>query len=854
MKHAKFSHAYEVTCDLPAALEPLKRLASNFRWTWDHHSREVFRIVDQEGWDRSDHNPILLLNSLSTERLNRLQSDPVFLARMNQAVSRLEEYLQAQTWFERKYGSSHNESKFAYFCFEFGISEGLPIYSGGLGVLAGDHLKAASDLGLPLVGVGLLYNRGYFRQRLTHDGWQQEIYPQYDFYQMPLTLMRNAEEKPIRIEVEFPDRVVTCQVWRADVGRIQLYLLDSNVLENQPLDQGITDSLYGGDEDMRIRQEIILGIGGMKALRALGIKPTVCHMNEGHAAFLSLERIRQFMEDFGCDFRTARQAIVGANVFTTHTPVPAGFDLFTPQMLERYLGKTVESVNEPFQEFLELGRLDPGNKGEAFNMAIMAMGTANNVNAVSKLHAKVTQNLFAEKWPAYPEEEVPVQPITNGIHTMTWISSRMAALFDRYLNVDWRRNPEEPSVWEGVEMIPDEELWQAIEDQRGTLVRFIRRRLGNEVLPQPATRTEFGMIGNLLDPRVLTIGFARRFATYKRGSLMLTDRERFKNILFHPERPVQVVIAGKAHPRDEAGKKIIQDLANFVHHGGARGRMVFLEDYDMQVARALVQGVDLWLNNPRRPYEASGTSGMKVVPNGGLNCSVLDGWWDEAYEPGVGWAIGDRSDSADLAHQDWLDSQSLYQLLETDIAPTFYHRVENGVPRDWVRMVKQSIMRLAPQFSTSRMVREYAEKFYVPAAESYAKMTGDGLEKATQAIAWRDRVRSSWGKLRIAKVSDTAGTTNCIGNKFMVTVLVDLGELAPEDIAVQAVVGKVGPNREIVNTRVETLISAGSEGGLFKFQGDVECNLPGYQGYTVRVVPHHENVAIPSELALVAWE
>jgi starch phosphorylase len=853
MKHAKFSHAYEVTCDLPAALDPLKRLACNFRWTWDHETRDVFRNVDQDGWDKSEHNPILLLNSLNSERLSRLQSDPVFLARMNHAVERLDGYLAAETWFQRSFKDAKKDLTIAYFCFEFGITEGLPIYSGGLGVLAGDHLKAASDLGIPLVAVGLLYNRGYFRQRLTHDGWQQEVYPQYDFYQMPLTLMRNGDQKPIRIEVEFPDRVVTCQVWRADVGRVHLYLLDSNVLENQPLDQGITDSLYGGDEDMRIRQEIILGIGGMKALRALGITPSVCHMNEGHAAFLSLERIRQFMADYGCDFRTARQAMVGSNVFTTHTQVPAGFDLFTPQMLENYLGKSVESLNEPFEQFMDLGRLDEENQGEAFNMALLATSTANKVNGVSELHAKVTQNLFADKWPGYPEEEVPVEAITNGIHTMTWISSRMAKLFDRYLHVDWRRNPDEPSVWEGVEAIPDEELWQAIEDQRGTLVRFIRKRLGAEIVTTPSG-LEFGMIGNLLDPRVLTIGFARRFATYKRGSLMLADRERFKKILFHAERPIQVVIAGKAHPRDEAGKKIIQDLVKFIREGGAKGRMVFLEDYDMQVARAVTQGVDLWLNNPRRPYEASGTSGMKVVPNGGLNCSILDGWWDEAYEPSVGWAIGDRSESSDAGHQDWMDSQSLYQLLETDIAPTFYHRVENGVPRDWVRMVKQSIMQLAPRFSTSRMVRDYTEKFYMPAAANYERMTADGLAKAKQANEWRDRVSGNWNKVRVAKVSDTAGTANCIGNLFVVTALVDLGQLSPEDVTVQAVIGKVGPNREITNTRVEVLGHVGADGNLQKFEGNVECDQPGYQGYTVRVVPHHEDVSVPSELDLVAWE
>lgn len=853
MKHPKFSHAYEVTCDLPAALEPLKRLAGNFRWTWDHDSRDLFRVIDQEGWDRSGHNPILFLNSLAPERLQRLQADPVFLARMSHADALLDEYLQAETWFDKSYPNARSGLTIAYFCFEFGISEGLPIYSGGLGILAGDHLKAASDLGIPMVAVGLLYNRGYFRQRLTHDGWQQEVYPQYDFYQMPLTLMRASDEKPIRIEVEFPDRVVTCQVWRADVGRIPLYLLDSNVLENQPLDQGITDSLYGGDEDMRIRQEIILGIGGMRALKALGIEPSVCHMNEGHAAFLSVERIRQFMEQNHCDFRTARQVIVSANVFTTHTQVPAGFDRFGPQMLERYLAKTVETTGEPFSDFLALGRMDPDDAGEPFNMAVLALATANHVNGVSKLHAKVTQNLFADRWPAYPEEEVPVIPITNGVHTMTWISSRMAKLFDRYLGLDWRRSPDQVQVWEGVEAIPDEELWQAIEDQRGTLVRFIRRRMGAG-LGGSMIHPEIGMIGNLLDPRVLTIGFARRFATYKRGSLMLSDRDRLKKILFHPERPVQIVIAGKSHPHDEAGKKVIQDLFTFIKHEGGAGHMVFLEDYDMQVARALVQGVDLWLNNPRRPYEASGTSGMKVVPNGGLNCSILDGWWDEAYEPGLGWAIGDGSEYQDSGHQDWLDSRSLYQLLETDITPTFYHRVDNGVPRDWIRMVKQSIMQLAPEFSTNRMVRNYTQLFYMPAADSYRHLKANGLERARAALDWRDRIRQNWSRVRVVDVTDTAGTSNRIGREFSLSAVVDLGALSPDEVSVQAVVGRVGPNREIQSTRVENLCPSGRQGDLHVFKGSVVCDFPGYQGYTVRVIPRNADVSIPSELNLVAWE
>ncbi len=848
MKYPKFTRSFEVVADLPSSLAPLKHIASNFRWTWDHGTRDLFRTIDKARWDGSEHNPISFINSLPTERVHTLANDPAFLERLNECAENLNAYMTQETWFDQNYPGLREKNQVAYFCFEFGLTEGLPIYSGGLGVLAGDHLKAASDLGLPLVGVGLLYNRGYFRQRLTLDGWQQEVYPEYDFYQMPLTLMRYDNGDPMRVEVEFPDRIVTCQIWRADVGRVPLYLMDSNVLENAPADQGITDSLYSGDEEMRIRQEMILGIGGMRALQALGIHPTVCHMNEGHAAFLSVERIRQFMEQHNTDFRLARHAIVGSNVFTTHTPVPAGFDLFRPELLERYMGATVASTNLSFSDFVRLGRIDPENQGEAFNMAVLAMETANHVNAVSQLHAQVTRTMFSARWPDYPDDEVPVSGITNGIHTMTWVSRRMAIMFDGYLGTDWRRYPHVPEAWAGVDEIPDEELWFAIESGRVDLVRFVRKRL-----TQKQQRTEFGAEGSVLDPRLLTVGFARRFATYKRGSLMLSDRERIKQLLFHPERPVQFVISGKAHPRDDGGKHIIQDLVKFINSEGGRSRMVFLEDYDMKVARALVQGVDVWLNNPRRPYEASGTSGMKVVPNGGLNCSVLDGWWDEGFDPSVGWAIGDRTQSEDAGHQDWLDSRSLYFLLENEIAPLFYQRSDNAIPVGWVRMVKNSIKSLAPQFSTARMVRDYAEKFYVPAMHAYSRRAQEGLEVSQAAVAWRDRVRDNWRSVRIVSIQDSASTTNCIGSEFQVTAVVELGSIRPADVQVQVVHGKVGPNRDLTQTRVENLSFIEEADGKFVFRGEAQADILGHQGYTIRVVPFHADIMVPHELQLVTW-
>lgn len=855
MKNPKFSRAFEVVSELPEPLKPLKRLARNFLWSWNHEIRDLFRSIDKDVWDECEHNTILFLNQVPKERWKQLAKDALFLGRLNACEHILDDYLSSETWFDREYPEQKGKAQIAYFCFEFGITEGLPIYSGGLGVLAGDHLKTASDLGLPLVGLGLLYNRGYFRQQLTHDGWQQEIYPQYDFYQMPLQLMRDANGDPIRVPIEFPDRVVTLQIWRADVGRIPLYLLDSNVLENAPNDQSITDSLYSGDEEMRIRQEMILGIGGMKALTALGIRPTVCHMNEGHAAFLAIERIRQYIEEQGADFRSARAATVHGNVFTTHTPVPAGFDLFPPQLLEKYMSNKVAKAKISFDEFLKLGRFEPENSSESFNMAILAMETANRVNGVARLHGEVSRHMFAQRWEEYPENEVPIDHVTNGIHTMTWIGRKMARLLDEYCGDGWRRNPSDPANWKGVDKIPDQELWQVREDQRGALVRYVRRRMEKDLARRHmSSRIDHGFISNILDPRVLTIGFARRFATYKRGSLMISDPDRLKSILYHAERPIQIVISGKSHPRDDAGKKLIQDLYRFINEGGARTRMVFLEDYDMGVARMLVQGVDVWLNNPRRPFEASGTSGMKVVPNGGLNCSILDGWWDEGYHPSLGFVIGDKSEGQDSGHQDWLDSRSLYDVLENQLSPIFYHRVEQGMPIGWISMIRHSLKQLGPFFSTDRMVQEYTTKFYIPASDKYLEMSANGSERAKAGLEWRTRVQAGWPQVQILDVTDNAGSSNLLGSPLQITAKVNLGVLSKDDVRVQAVTGKVGMNRELIDTQPVDLEFEAYEDNNAVFRGDILCTHPGYQGYTIRVVPKHNDLSIPAELNFVKWQ
>ncbi len=854
MRSLKYAHSFEVVRELPEPLSQLRTLAMNLRWTWHSETQELFREAGRDLWDSVEHNPIELINRLSEERINQLAADELYLSRLSIQARDLEEYLAAPTWFDQRYGAERDATRIAYFCAEFGIHECLPIYSGGLGVLAGDHLKAASDLGLPLVGVGLLYARGYFRQRLNSDAWQTERYPQYDFYRMPLQLVRNDQGEPVRVSVEFPDRTVTCQVWRAIVGRIDLFLLDSNVLDNAPDDQSITDTLYGGDEEMRIRQESILGIGGFRALAQMGYKPTVCHMNEGHAAFLSLERIRQFMADHGADFRTARQCVVGGNVFTTHTPVPAGFDLFSRPLLESYMSKAVADLGIDFEKFLRYGRIRKDDPSETFNMAVLAMENSNYVNGVSKLHAEVTREMFHDRWPTFPLVEVPISSVTNGIHTETFMSSRMIELFDRHFGVQWRNDFSNREVWKRVYEIPDLDLWELRENQRGDFVRFCRRHVRRKMAANQSSPVGLRYVNSILDPRILTVGFARRFATYKRATLLFQDQERLLRILNHPERPVQFVFAGKAHPRDEGGKRLIQDIVRFIKDHDLSHRMLFLEDYEMNVARHMIQGVDLWLNNPRRPMEASGTSGMKVVPNGGLNCSILDGWWAEGFERGAGWAIGGTTQEENESHQDWLDSQDLYDLLESEIAPTFYYRTENGVPIRWLEMMRKSMSELAPTFSTLRMVREYASRFYMPASRSFIRLEADDLQRAKSALIWRDRIASSWDHVRVRHVSDNAGATKSVGSAFDVHVEVELGSLDPLDVRVQVVVGQVTSNRELQNPELYELEHQGSQGSIHVYRGTARVDQPGHKGYIVRVVPFHEDVKVESELGLMAWE
>src|SRR5579883_1293203 len=649
---------YTVLPCLPDRLRSLQTLAYNLWWSWNADAVALFRRINPDLFAALDHSPIRLLGATDQTRFEQLEHDDGFLAHMDRVAAALDHYLKAPTWFQETY-SSDPDIRIAYFSAEFGIHESVPVYSGGLGVLAGDHLKSASDLGIPLMGVSLMYREGYFRQYLNVDGWQQERYPENDFFNLPLIAELNQDGSPVIVTVPFPGREVALRIWRIQVGRVPLYLLDANIPQNRPEDRNVTAQLYGGDQHTRIQQEVILGIGGIRALRAIGKEPTVCHMNEGHAAFVGLERIRILIEEQKLDFAAALEAVKAGTCFTTHTPVPAGNDAFPPGMIDQYLGDYYRQLGIDRWNFLALGRQHPGNEAEPFGMTVLAIKLSNTSNGVSKLHGAVSRKMWNEIWPTLPTGEVPIASITNGVHTQSWISPEIGQLFERYVGVQWEEKPTDFAIWRRVEQIPDAELWRTHERCRERLIALARTRLRAQLKRRGAPPAEVDAADEVLDPDALTIGFARRFATYKRGDLLFRDLDRLVAIMNSKDRPVQIIFSGKAHPQDRGGKELIQRVVQQARKPEFRKRVVFIEDYDMNVARYLVQGVDVWLNNPRRPLEASGTSGMKVVGNGGLNLSILDGWWVEGYDGDNGWAIGAGEEYTDLAYQDEIESRAL---------------------------------------------------------------------------------------------------------------------------------------------------------------------------------------------------
>ena len=837
---------------LPGRLEPLRTLAFNLWWCWSHDAISLFQRLEPDLWESSLHNPVRVLGSIRQERLEEVAHDEGFLSHMQRVAQQLERYKKASTWYERHYGD--DPLNIAYFSAEYGLTESLAIYSGGLGILAGDHIKSSSDLGLPLVGVGLLYRVGYFQQYLNVDGWQQERFPENDFFNLPLKLVRGEAGAPITVPVELAGRTVVAQVWHLAVGRVPIYLLDTNLEQNSLADREITAQLYGGDTEMRMQQEILLGIGGQRLLALLGIEPTVCHMNEGHSAFQALERIRRVMLRTGASFTEARLTTSAGNVFTTHTPVPAGNDMFAAELVDKYLRDYWPKLGLDRDGFLGLGRIDPRDTAEPFCMTVLALRCAAYSNGVSRLHGEVSRKMWAGIWPGLPEDEVPIASVTNGVHTMSWISGDMVELFDRYLGPRWRDFDTGAAAWERVAAIPDEELWRIHERQRARLVNFARRRLAAQLQRRGEPLAEVEHAREVLDPEALTIGFARRFATYKRAYLLFRDLERLKRIVGDHDRPVQVVIAGKAHPRDAAGKELIRQVIHHARDPLLRRRIVFLEDYGMHVARRLVRGCDVWLNTPRRPMEASGTSGMKVPPNGGINMSILDGWWPEAVEAHNGWAIGHGEVYEDHQMQDEVESHAIYDLLEKEVVPLFYDRGRDGLPRGWIARMKGSIRTVCPAFNTDRMVADYMQRFYHPASRRMLRLSGDNLRRARDLAEWLGRLRAHWAEISIRQVRpDTVGELE-VGAALRVTAVVHLGTLTPEEVAVQLYHGPLDGQGRIKKGSAITMGYLESLGeGEHLYAGAIPCRMSGQHGHSLRVLPAHADLVHPYFPAMIHW-
>jgi starch phosphorylase len=835
-------------------LERLRELVYNVWWCWHPDAIELLRRIDTKVWEETNHNPVALLANVSQERLNYLASDVSFLDHLERVIDSAEEYLSEETWFERS-NPSLRDCLIAYFSFEYGLTEAIPNYSGGLGVLSGDHVKSASDLGVPLVAVGLLYQEGYFRQHLSSDGWQQETYPDNDFYSLALQPMIGDEGEQTKISVPCLGEEVKCALWKLVVGRVNVLLLDANLPENSPRSRAITSRLYGGDHDMRIRQEIVLGIGGTTIFDKVPFRPSVFHMNEGHSAFLALERIRRTMEKQGCSFDEAREATSVSNVFTTHTPVPAGHDRFDPSLMMRYFEGYYQKLGLSADEFLALGREDPSNKSEPFCMTVLALNLSAARNGVAKLHGETSRRLWQHLWPSVPRHEVPIESVTNGIHTPSWISHDMAALFDRYLGRRWSQEPAEMSVWNTSDAIPDPELWRTHERRRERLVSFARRRLKAQLERRNAPSNEVAQAEEVLDPEILTIGFARRFATYKRATLLLKDPDRLIRLLTDPERPIQLMFAGKAHPNDSPGKDLIREIFHFAHRPNVRNRVVFLEDYDITTARYMVQGVDVWLNTPRRPHEASGTSGMKAAANGVLNCSTLDGWWDEAYTDEVGFAIGRGEVYDNLSYQDDAEANALFELLEKEIVPLFYDRGADGLPRRWIAMMQNAVRTIAPVFNTNRMVKEYTERFYLPGLRQGRVMCADDLQRAKELAEWKRDIKAAWGQIKVLSAGDDGDGEAVVGDQFGVKAEVDLASLKPTDVRVELYLGRIDPDDTISEAHLVEMACSNADDaeGPYQYAGRLPCRASGPFGYTLRILPSHPDLASPFDPVPIVW-
>ena len=843
---------YHVTPTLPGALEPLREMSFNLWWTWEPSARRLFRHLDPELWNRTNHNPVRMLQLSRQLRLEEVSQDKAFLRELKEVHDAFRNYLARKDTYGKTGAGSAIKNPVAYFSAEFGFHESIPNYSGGLGILAGDHCKSASDLDLNFVAIGLLYRHGYFKQQIDKEGVQEAVNLNQNFHDLPIREVRRGDAN-LLISVRILDREVFAKIWQLQVGRVSLYLLDTETPENNAEDRLITAELYGGDLEMRMRQEIMLGIGGVKALSALGIEPDVFHMNEGHSAFLALERIRLNVVERKLDFYSALQVVAAANVFTTHTPVPAGNDSFPREMMRKYFAQFAKELNIPFDELFSFGQTRV-NPSDPFSMTILALRLSRHANGVSKLHGEVTRSLWKDVWTGVPVHEVPITSITNGVHTKTWMAPEFSALYRKYLR-DWEEHLTEPDFWRGVIDIPDTQLWETHQKLKLRLVEFVRERIRMRRERVGESPEALRSANQILDPEILTIGFARRFATYKRGALLFSNQERLHRLLNDTTRPVQFIFAGKAHPRDEAGKALIQEVYKFSRQAGLENRLVFVEDYDSYIARRLVQGVDLWLNHPLRPLEASGTSGMKLAPNGGLNLSVLDGWWREGYNGNNGWAIGPEIENGTIEFQNEVDAGSLYQLLENQIIPLYYAKPDGKLPLAWLQLMRESIRSVTPVFNTHRMVKEYTERLYIPAAKSHKDFSRDNCAAATHLSQWKSKIRKDWPQVRIqdVQIGNTDRQNIPVGESLQLSTRIHLGAVDPKHVRVEAYHGE-SENGGIKNPAVTILAESSQNGdGSYVYQGSVPAAESGAYGFSVRVVPTHPHLMQAHELRLITW-
>jgi starch phosphorylase len=838
---------------MPARINRLYELAYNLWWSWHPEARALYSVLDPDLWEEARHNPVYFLSRVAPQHLEGAAEDPEYLQQYDSIISDFDHYIHPrhdETWFSQNYPEFATKT-IAYFSAEFGLHESLPIYSGGLGILAGDHCKEASDLGLPLVGIGFLYPQGYFRQRVNREGKQEASYDKLHFSEVPAVPAIGPDGNEVVINVDLPGRRLYAKVWKLLVGRVPLYLMDTDVAPNAPADRELSARLYAGDHEMRVAQEIVLGIGGVRALRALGINPSAWHLNEGHAAFLSLERCRELVAK-GMTFNEAREIVAANSLFTTHTPVPAGNDTFNYDLVDKYFGNYWGQLGLQRDQFMEVAREDHGG-GQTYGMTVLALNLTGKHNGVSKLHGAVSRRMWQFLWPGLDVEEVPIGSITNGVHTFSWIAPEINTLFGRFLDKDWGRYVDQQEFWdEHIDSIPDAELWSAHQQRKDALVAYARQRLQQQYLRLGEGAMQIAEIEHVLDPKALIIGFGRRFATYKRATLIFHNMDRLRCLLNNPQRPVQIVFAGKAHPADEPGKALIEQIYTLSRSDEFRGKVVFLENYDIDMARYLVSGTDIWLNNPIRPYEASGTSGQKAALNGQPNCSILDGWWAEGYNGKNGWAIGEEREYRDQATQAQADSISLYRLLEEEIIPTFFERRADGVPQRWIGFMKEAIRTCTPEFSMRRMVKDYTISYYVPQIEHHQRLEHEGDEYIRGLAAWKERIRNAWHSLELYVDGQRDGQLS-LGEGIDVRAWVRINDLEPQDLSVELVYGTTQDEQVEGQHIVPMSYTKREHDGSYRYDAHLQPPESGTVAYNIRVVPTHADLSEKYEMNLIHW-